>query len=387
MIDIIYIYIEYNDIVNNKIYDFLEMVKCIKLPIFIFTDSISKNVKINNVYNLNIEYIYMSSNIKTSIQIFKFMMNYMHDIYRIVLLLDINIIVKDNFIKYIETELIKYSNDFYIYGSKYYGDILNSNYILKNYLCNVAVYNRNEILLKYINMMNINNTQCFETYLFSILYKNEKDLINKYIDGKYVLNMSRNNKYIYKSDAKIILYKDIMNNQDKLIKKLTLETIYSYCTLNNIVNNTINKTVYRFNLIIITLKKINRDVINKYLNNVSIGNIYIYGNDFIDENIININSNKVLNFCNKFNNNFWILCCNLDNINNFEKILDMDFEKILDIDFEKNIVIYNKNIIFKSQLNISNLTMSNLNTLNLLISEYYNLFINEIKKNYDIIYI
>ena len=195
-IDAIFIQSYYKELQHNRLYHFLLHLKDtqnIKIPIYIFVDNESKKyIDIIKEFNINIVYVDDTKYANKISSIFYKLINYKIDTYKRILLLETDCKLKYDFINTINNDLINYDN-YWIYGSYYYGNYKNPAFKNKNHINGVAIYNREPkfiILIKdfFIKNNNINIKDNYDYILSNkIIEIGKKD---KLIDSKYILNLS-----------------------------------------------------------------------------------------------------------------------------------------------------------------------------------------------------
>jgi hypothetical protein len=118
---------------------------------------------------------------------------------------------------------IESQNQFYIYGSKYYGniDLAKKNNNIKEHINGVAVYNRNSYFMLFIGKVNafhknmIKNKKLYLGYGYDCIinefvHQHNIDK-NLFIDSKYIINISP------KSDINITLDKIKNKKEDAIV--------------------------------------------------------------------------------------------------------------------------------------------------------------------------
>lgn len=195
-IDAIFIQSYYKELQDNRLYQFLLHLKDmqnIKIPIYIFLDNESKKyIDIIKEFNINIVYVDDTKYANKISTVFYKLINYKIDTYKRILLLETDCKLKYDFINTINNDLINYDN-YWIYGSYYYGNYKNPAFKNKNHINGVAIYNREPkfiMLIKdfFIKNNNINIKDNYDYILSNKIIEIDKK--NKLIDSKYILNLS-----------------------------------------------------------------------------------------------------------------------------------------------------------------------------------------------------
>ena len=191
MINAIFIQSHSKEIENNRIDKFLfknnSLFSTIDIPIFLFID---KNNKINATLNQNIQVVNFIecnriSRSSNTTNTFKYMMNFQAEKYNKILLLETDCVLKNYFLSKINDDIKNYN--FWIYGSYYYGkaDLRSEN---RKHINGVAVYDRNDKFLKYVNVID-SNVGNYDMLLTNLL-KKDNLFFEKTIDSKYILNLA-----------------------------------------------------------------------------------------------------------------------------------------------------------------------------------------------------
>lgn len=165
-IDAIFIQSNKKELENNRLYNFLqknyEILKSIRIPIYIFFDHGSENllININEFKHLFKKIIFIVDNkhLNPTTYCFRFMVNYKAKEYPRFLLLESDCALKDGFIDILNKDLNKIKTKWYIYGSAYYGESTFVNIsnrqkrlFYKKHMNGVAVYNRSLDLVSIVN--------------------------------------------------------------------------------------------------------------------------------------------------------------------------------------------------------------------------------------------
>lgn len=192
MINAICIQSHSKEIKNNRLDKFLSknnsLFNTIDIPIFLFIDN---NNKINSTLNQNIQVVNFiecdnataSSNTTNA---FKYMMNFQVEKYNKILLLETDCVLKNDFLSKINDDIQNY--DFWIYGSYYYGKAELRSEDDKKHMNGVAVYNRNNQFLKYVNAIDSNGGN-YDMRLTWML-KRDNLFFEKTVNSKYILNLT-----------------------------------------------------------------------------------------------------------------------------------------------------------------------------------------------------
>lgn len=225
MIDAIFIHSCRKEIFNQRLPRFLYSYKESlnkDIDIFLFLDDCTLNDYkfmdlsfIKKIICINDKHI----NNKISYQ-FNFLMNFNLNKYQKILNLETDCKLENNFIEFINKDLTNYLDNWFIYGSKYYGNghsnlatnnSDNSLYI-KNHMNGVAIYNRCENFINFFNTMyktmDMNNLLVNYDY---VIYEQllQYNFYNKCIDSDFIINLSHKsdinlNFLDFKPKAKII---------------------------------------------------------------------------------------------------------------------------------------------------------------------------------------
>ena len=225
MIDAIFIQTCFKEFKNKRIFQFLKKLleqDLNKTKIYIFCDwgvtdtEFNHNlnllkllIKEKNINNNNFNLILVKDDInfinKTS-YVFNFIMNFETDKYKKILLLESDCDLKSkNFLQVLEKEEFEVSKnkEYWVLGSKYYGQqhLKNGagsgvieNIFFARHLNGVAIYNRTEDFIKFINKIFIsenglknNMNYDFLLYLYMYNFNLYKD---RCIDSKSIINIS-----------------------------------------------------------------------------------------------------------------------------------------------------------------------------------------------------
>ena len=228
----------FKEIQNKKLENLLirlcELEKFNSLPIIVFMDKRSENIKIYD--NEKISYVFIEdSHVKQYASkirhVFLNMMQYKTEKYRRVLLLETDcVITKSNFIEFLNEE-IQISESFWIFGSFYHGSIYKKK-LDRIHMNGVAVYNRTHDFLKFIESMNFGNTPY--DYAISMQMK-KKNIFRKYcINSNLICNLSPENDYYInfknKKPNSVIVHQKIFKNFKNTVPTFVLITEYYLLT-------------------------------------------------------------------------------------------------------------------------------------------------------------
>lgn len=209
--DAIFIQSFHKEFVNFRIFELIARIqKNIKrkdIPIFVFTNTQSINIKpakyadFFNTHNIKFIYIDEDYVLNPTSKIFHFLINFEVKKYKKILLLESDCYLANSFDEKIKEDMSNSlnENEWYIYGSCYYGIKGTSNQqdevakINRRHMNGVAVYNRSESFIDLINEIFINEefenskTNYDFAFFISTLQMNISD---KFIDSELIINIS-----------------------------------------------------------------------------------------------------------------------------------------------------------------------------------------------------
>ena len=212
-IECIFIITHYKEYLNNRLIIFLNnliKVQNLNIPIFLFINNNSnlhfdnKNFllgikHIQELFNqININIVFYDNSLNINEIFFQKIFNFQLENYKTILLLETDTIFSIDFIDKLNNDLKDYNN-IWLYGSFYYGKdtwfplFPNSSLQVRFHINGVAVYNRTQEFVNFINNLDCLNKMDihYDMIIFNKLFFNNL-LLSKCIDSKYILNISSN---------------------------------------------------------------------------------------------------------------------------------------------------------------------------------------------------
>lgn len=232
MIDVIFIQSWHGEIVNGQLEQFVQHLRDTPhdpVPVWVFMDQntlgddqwIDAVDRLSKQHDLQFEFVDDTKHGNAQTTVFHHMLRSKQTVYPHMLLLECDCRLRPNFDQPINHDIQSLGNDWWVYGSTYYGTAggdteADNNRLRRNHMNGVAVYNRaRRDLLNfsdrvYITQHGVDSSDAFD-WLFAKRYfqsqQTDKTLLH---DSPYIINLSptwdRNTAYVNRKPRATIVH-------------------------------------------------------------------------------------------------------------------------------------------------------------------------------------